>query len=121
MSRRSSRKQPSQGAHLATIRRAAGLTQAEVAEAVGVPQSNIALWEFSAKPPRSDVLPRLATALGVTVEALLSPAAPAPAPKQRGPKGRLLKAFEAAASLPKRQQQLVEQFVSTLVAQKRAG
>jgi transcriptional regulator with XRE-family HTH domain len=121
MSRRSTRKQPAQGAHLAALRRAAGLTQAELADAIGVPQTNIAFWEFSDKPPRSDVLPRLATALGVTVEALLAPSATPPQARTRGPKGRLLKAFEAASSLPKREQFLVEQFVSTLVALQKAG
>ena len=67
------------------------------------------------------MLPALAQALDVTVEELLSPSAPAPSPKKRGPKGRLLRAFEAANALPKRQQQLVEQFVATLVAQRRTG
>lgn len=120
MSRRSSRTAHKQGAHLAALRRAAEMTQAELAEAVGVPQANIAFWEFSEKPPRSDVLPRLAAVLGVSVEVLLTPSAAPPKPaRKRGPKGRLLRAFEAAASLPKRQQQLVEQFVSTLVAQSR--
>lgn len=119
MSRRSTRKQPKVGAHLAALRRAAGLTQAELADAVSVPQTNIAFWEFSDKPLRSDVLPKLAQVLGVTVEDILKPAAPPPVVKKRGPKGRLQKAFEAASSLPKRQQQLVEQFVTTLVAQSR--
>lgn len=121
MSRRTSRSQPKQGAHLAALRRAAGLTQAELAEAVGVPQTNIAFWEFSSKPPRSDVLPKIAAVLGVTVETVLKPSAPPPISKKRGPAGRLLKAFEAASSLPKRQQQLVEQFVSTLLAQRKTG
>ena len=121
MSRRSTRKQPKQGAHLAALRQAAGLTQAELADAIGVPQTNIAFWEFADKPPRSDVLPKLATVLGVSVELLLAPAALPPPARKRGPRGRLLKAFEAASSLPKRQQQLVEQFVSTLVAQRKAG
>lgn len=121
MSRKSTRHRPKQGAYLAALRQAAGLTQAELADAVGEPQPNIAFWEFSDKPPRSDVLPALATALGVTVEALLSPSArPTSTVPKRGPKGKLLRAFEAAASLPKRQQQLVEQFVSTLVAQRKA-
>ena len=121
MSRRSSRTQPEQGAHLAALRCAAELTQAELAEAVGVPQTNIAFWEFSEKPPRSDLLPKLAAVLGVTVEVLLAPATPPPQARKRGPRGRLLRAFEQASSLPKRQQQLVEQFVSTLVAQRKAG
>ena len=37
----------------------------------GLPQANIAFWERSEKPPRSDVLPKMAQALGVTVEDLI--------------------------------------------------
>ena len=119
MSRRTSR--PRQGARLAALRQAAGLTQAEVADAIGVPQQNVAYWEISSKPPRSDVIPALAKLLGVKIEALLS-ADPLPTALQRpGPKGKLLKAFEAASSLPRNQQALVEQFVSTLLAQRKAG
>ena len=120
MSRRSSRARPKQGAHLMALRQAAGLTQAEVARVLGVPQQNVTFWEFAEKPPRSDVLPKLAQLLGVSVEAILSPGA-TNAPARRGPKGKLLKAFEAASALPRRQQELVEQFVSTLVAQRKAG
>jgi hypothetical protein len=56
--------------------------------------------------------------LKVSTDELLGIASQASRP--RGPKGRLLKAFEAASLLPKRQQQLVEQFVSTLVAQRKS-
>ena len=76
---------------------------------------------FSDKPPRSDVLPQLAALLDVSVEALLSVSAMPPPRRRRGPKGKLLKAFEAASSLPRNQQTLVEQFVSTLLAQRKAG
>ncbi len=119
MSRRSSRQRPRQGAHLYQLRQSAGLTQAEVAAALRVPQANIAFWEYADKPPRSDLLPVLAKVLGVTVESLLSPGAPVA--QRRGPKGKLLKAFEEASSLPRRQQELVESFVSTLLAQRKAG
>lgn len=119
MARHTNRKRPRQGAHLAQLRQSAGLTQAEVAAALKVPQQNVAFWEFADKPPRSDVLPVLAKTLGVTVEAILSPGGPVA--QRRGPKGRLLKAFEEASSLPKTQQRLVESFVSTLVARRKAG
>ncbi len=114
MSRRTSRQRPRQGAHLAELRQAAGLTQAEVAAALGVPQQNVAFWEFATKPPRSDVLPQLAKALGVTVEAILSPGASRVA-QRRGPKGKLLEAFEAAASLPKGQQEKLREVIDAMV------
>ena len=121
MPRRPSKPRPQQGARLAALRQAAGLSQVEVAKAIGVPQQNVAYWELSEKPPRSDVLPALAKLLGVKVEALLSPTTPVSALQRPGPKGKLQKAFEAAASLPRSQQALVEQFVTTLVAQRKAS
>jgi transcriptional regulator with XRE-family HTH domain len=121
MSRRHSKQRPRQGARLAELRQAAGLSQAELARAIGVPQQNVGYWELSDKPPRSDVLPALARVLGVSVESLLSPSSPFDAARRPGPRGRLLKTFEAAASLPRSQQLLVEQFVSTLLAQRKAG
>ncbi len=117
MSRRTSRERPPQGAHLAQLRSDAGLTQAELAQALGEPQQNVAFWEFSDKPPRSDILPRLAKTLGVTVDALLSPTAP---PQRRGgPKGNVLRAFEAVSALPRSQQAKVLELVDALVQQYR--
>ena len=53
---------------LAALRKDAGLSQYELARYVGVPQANIAFWERSEKPLRSDVLSKMAQALGVTLE-----------------------------------------------------
>ena len=49
----------------------AGLSQYELARYVGVPPANIVFSEHSEKPPRSEVLPKMAEALGVNVEDLL--------------------------------------------------
>jgi hypothetical protein len=38
-----------------------------------------------------------------------------------GPKGRLLKAFEAVSSLPKRQQEVLLQFIESAVGQRKAS
>lgn len=117
MSRRTTRKRPAQGAHLAQLRQDAGITQAELAKVLGEPQQNVAFWEFSDRPPRSDVLPRLAQALGVSVDTLLSPSA---APQHRtGPKGKVLRAFEAVSALPRNQQAKVLVVVDALVQQYR--
>jgi len=97
------------------LRKAAGLTQAEVAHLVGEKQQNIAYWEQSDKPPRSDVLPKLAEVLGVSVEVLLSIDA---APKRRGgPVGQVRRVFEEVSRLPRREQKKVVEFVSALVSQ----
>jgi len=107
-----------QGEHLASLRRQAGLTQVELAELLGVPQSNIAYWEQSKKPPRSDVLPQMANALGVSIEQLLLPTNGHAAPvRPGGPKGRVRKLFEHVSRLPRRQQEKIVEFVSAFVRQ----
>jgi transcriptional regulator with XRE-family HTH domain len=115
--RKLSKPRPRQGARLAALRRATGLTQAELAEHVGEVQPNIAYWEQSDKPPRSDVLPKLAKVLGVSVEDLLS-ADVLPEPKH-GPVGRMQKLFAEVSRLPRRQQDKVVEFVEAFVSQYR--
>ena len=117
MGRPISKPRPKQGAHLAALRKAAGLSQAELATKLEVPQSSVAYWETSEKPPRSDVLPAMAKALRVKVEDILN--APAIAARKPGPVGKLQRAMEQATSLPRRQQQLVVDFVDTLVQSQR--
>lgn len=114
MGRPISKPRPSQGSRLATLRKAAGLSQAELAKILGVTQSTIGYWETATKPPRSDVLPKLAKVLGVRVEDILGSAPIAPASRP-GPVGKLQRAFEHASVLPRRQQELVVEFVDTLV------
>jgi transcriptional regulator with XRE-family HTH domain len=112
---------PKQGARLAAFRRAAGLSQAELAEALNVTQSSVAYWETAAKPPRSEIIGKMAAALGVRVEELLGEG-PVTGVRRPGPVGRLQRIFEQANSLPRRDQELVAKFVTTLLEQhKKAG
>jgi len=121
MGRTLSKPRPSQGSRLAAFRKATGMSQAELAKVLGVPQSTVGYWEIASKPPRSDVLPKLAKVLGVRVEDILGSAPIAPASRP-GPVGKLQRAFEHASVLPRRQQELVVEFVDTLVhRQKRAS
>jgi transcriptional regulator with XRE-family HTH domain len=84
---------------------------------VGVSSKTIAYWETSSVPPRSDVLPELAKALGVGVEDILG--AKPPEMRRPGPVGKLQRVFEEALVLPRREQALVAKFVATLVEQHR--
>ena len=54
-----------------SAREKAGLTQAEVAKALGVDQSAVSLWETGKTAPRAALLPKLADLYGVTVDELL--------------------------------------------------
>lgn len=53
------------------IRENAGLTQAQVANTLGVRQSTVAMWENGENHPRADKLLLLADILGCTVDELL--------------------------------------------------
>jgi DNA-binding XRE family transcriptional regulator len=92
-----------------------GLTQTELAHFLAVPQPNITFWEWSDKPPRSDVLPPMAKALGVSVEDLLVDSSPQTLPKRPGPIGEVQRAFEEVRSLPRKQQCKVVEFVFAFV------
>lgn len=112
---------PAQGARMLAYRKAAGLTQAELAVAVGETQVNISFWERSEKPPRSDVLPKLAAALGVSVNDLLgltsTKAKPPPLQTPAGPASQVQKAFEEVRRLPRRQQQKILDVVFAMLEQ----
>ena len=119
MGRPAQRPRPEYGQHLAGLREAAGLTQQQLAERLDVHQSNIAFWERWDKPPRGEVLPNLAHALGVDIDTLLG--VTPPKPKRQAAKGRLQRVFENAAKLPRRQQEKVAEFVEAFVAQHASG
>jgi len=107
---------PQQGARLLALRKAAGLTQIELAKALDVPQANIAFWEWSDKPPRSDLLPKMAKAFGVKLDELLF-SSDRPIAKRKGPIGEVQRTFEAVTKLPRKQQRKVLEMVQALVEQ----
>ncbi len=117
MGRTLTKPRPKLGAHIAALRTNAGLSQEELAQRVGVLQQTIAFWEQSDKPPRSEVLLELATALGVTVESLLNESNAKMVKRKGGPNGKLQKVFEEASSLPRRQQEKITEFVSAFINQ----
>lgn len=104
---------PAQGARLVALRKAAALSQAELARLIGEPQQNVALWEQSDKPPRSDAIPKLARALEVRVEDLFADRSPLP--RRSGPVGKVRKLFDEVAKLPRRQQDRIVEFLAPIV------
>lgn len=108
---------PAQGSRLLKLRQAAGLTQVELGKAIGVPFSNIALWEWSNKPPRADVLPLLAQVLNVSIDDLVGANTGSLQHHQRrsGPVSELQRIFEDARKLPRNQQRKVIDVVKAMV------
>ena len=117
MPRTLTKPRPKQGQLLVDLRKNAGLSQQELAEILKVPQQNIAFWEQSDKPPRSEVLPAMADILGVQVKDLIYQS-DRPIQKSRNkPTGKLQQVFNEASSLPRRQQERIIEFVSAFVNQ----
>jgi len=110
---------PKQGAHLLALRKAAGLTQIELAEALETSHANIGFWEWSDKPPRSDLLPQMAKVLGVRVQDLLVTDGQSLIARRPGPVGELQRAFEDVRTLPRSQQRKIVETVDALVQQYR--
>jgi transcriptional regulator with XRE-family HTH domain len=106
------------GSHLKMLRKAAGLTQWELANALGENQSTIAYWEAGDRPPRSQVLPAMAQALGVSVEVLLGQAGSKPMATKR-PSGKLGAIFETVSKLPRRQQERFVLVANIFIEQER--
>lgn len=60
------------GANLRAARLAAGLSQADLAQAIGVDRTAISQWELGQSEPRIGRLPALAAALSTTCEQLVA-------------------------------------------------
>ena len=61
---------PSFGERLASLRKAAGFTQIELAAELGVSQRMVAYYESPAATPPANLLPQIAAALGVSIDEL---------------------------------------------------
>lgn len=100
---------------MCTLRKAAGLTQEQVAEQLGISQPSYALWERKEVALRPEQLTTLTQILGVRIEEVLDER---PSPTRRGgPVGRTKRVFERVSQLPRNQQQKILDVVDVLVAQ----
>lgn len=59
------------GENLKTLRESKGMSQAELAESLGITQSIIAQYEAGAKFPNVNLAAKIAKTLGVTVDTML--------------------------------------------------
>lgn len=62
--------QVSFGERLASLRKAAGFTQVELAAELGISQRMVAYYESPTATPPANLLPQIATALGVSIDEL---------------------------------------------------
>jgi transcriptional regulator with XRE-family HTH domain len=71
MGRKPKQRRDSYGAWLCHLRKEKGLSQDELSEITGVPQSTIAYWEQTGKFTGREIIIKTAKALGISVEKLL--------------------------------------------------
>lgn len=105
---------PNFGERLAQLRKAAGYTQVELAQDLGISQRMVAYYESPNASPPANLLPRLAAALGVTIDALFGRTTKRRLAKQDGDSRlrRRLLAIEKLELTEKRQVlQLLDAFI----------
>lgn len=103
------------GARIAELRKASSITQVQLAETMDVSQQTVASWEVGRRGVPVSMVPALARALGVTVEALIGETE-RPAAK-RGPTPKLQQQLERLSALPKPKQRAVMEVLEAMLAQ----
>lgn len=103
------------GERIAQLRKEQNQTQAQLAEAIGTTQQQVASYEVARLRVPASMLPRLARALGVSIEVLIGedqrPAA------KRGPTPKLQQQLERISALPKPKQRAVMEVLEAMLAQ----
>ena len=59
------------GQYIKSARQKAGMTQAQLAEKLGIPYQSIGQWERDIRNPKLDTLKRIAHALNITIQELM--------------------------------------------------
>jgi len=107
------RKRPPFGERLYRLRERAGLTQAQVAEHLGISARAYAFWERESVSVKPEQIKKLAQILGVGIEELLS--GPARKSHRGGPTGKVRRLFEEVSALPRSRQQRIVAVVEDMV------
>lgn len=107
------------GERLHAAREARGLSQAQVAERLGMSQNAYACWERRPVALRPDQIQQLADTLGVSVEELF--ANDARNDRKVGPTGKARRLFEEVSRLPRKRQQRILAVVQDMLTAQRIG
>jgi transcriptional regulator with XRE-family HTH domain len=102
------------GGRIAELRKARGLTQAQLADRLDVGQQQVASFEAGRRRVPVSQLAPLADALGVSIEELLGTQ---PKAKRRGPPPKLERHFQRIAQLPRARQKFVLEVLDSVLQQ----
>ena len=104
------------GERLHAAREARGLSQAQVAQQLGMSQNAYACWERKPVALRPEQIDQLAKILSVSVDALFSGSGSA---HKGGPTGKAQRVFEEVSRLPRKRQQRIVSVVEDMLAAQR--
>jgi len=107
------RKRPPFGERLYRLREQAGLTQAQIAEHLGISARAYAFWERESVSVKPEQIEQLAQILGVGVEDLLN--GHGKKSRRGGPTGKVRRVFEDVNALPRSRQQRIVAVVEDMV------
>lgn len=98
------------GSRIAQLRKNSHITQTQLSETLGVSQPTINTYETGVRRIPVSALPRLAKALGVSLEGLIGE--PVGTAKKRGPAPKLQQHMERISQLPRPRQRFVMQVLA---------
>ena len=104
------------GRRIAEARKAANITQVQLAEVLGIAQQTMAHYEGGVARIPVDSLRKVARTLAMSLEELVGDAAPKRAAK-RGPAPHIQRQLEQLHMLPKNKQQAVMQVLDSMLGQ----
>ncbi len=117
--RPSKQQRPAFGQRLHELREAAGLSQQQMADKLGMSQRAYSHWERRPVALRPDQLQSLATALNIPVGALLANGESRR--RGSGPAGKMRQLFESASKLPRSKQEKILDILQPFVREHANG
>ena len=104
------------GARVAQLRKQSGITQVQLAEALGLSQAAITAYENGVRRVPVSMLPTLARILGVSIEELIGEP-PSRATRKRGPSPKIQQHLERISALPKQKQRAMLDVIEAMLQQ----
>src|SRR5471030_250002 len=104
------------GNRITALRKDAGLTQVQLAQALNVSQQAVQSWEAGRRRIQISILPTVAKILSVSLEGLLGEET-LMSPRKRGPASRLEQQIQVISQLPKSKQKFVSEMLDAVIAQ----
>ena len=106
------------GKRTAKLRKEMGLTQVQLAEALGISQQLMAAYEAGARKTPASMIPKLAKIFAVPLEQLMGMEQ---LPAKRGPVSTLQQQIEQITLMPRAKQKFIIEMLDALIQQQRSA